>query len=74
VVDLFYQKADGTRGRITNVQFIPAAQVNPKFAPGGEWEHLAQDGWRRSTYDEATLTDVGFTHWRLVDADMPADI
>jgi hypothetical protein len=74
VVDLFYRKADGSQGRITNVQFIPAARVNPKYAPGGEWEHLAQDGWRRSVYDDATLTDVGFTHWRLVEADVPADI
>jgi len=72
-VDLFYKKADGACGRVTDVRYLPAAQVNTKFGPGGCWESFAQDGWRHSVYDESTLVDIGFTHWRLVESDIPLD-
>lgn len=74
LVDLFYKKTDGTKGRITNVRFIQGAAVNVNYAPGGCWEHLSQNGWRHSVRDDSVLVDVGFTHWRLVDSDEPKEL
>ena len=68
-VDIWATYSGGTR--ITNVRFLPARDVDERFAPGGCWEHLAQDGWRYSREDDGVLVDKDFTHWRLSEADRP---
>lgn len=52
--------------RVSNVRWITAAMVNPKYAKGGDWEHLALDGWRHSTRDDGALVPEQFTHWRHI--------
>jgi len=68
-VDIWASYHGGTR--ITNVQFIPARDVDERYAPGGCWEHLAQDGWRHSVKDDGVLVDKDFTHWRRAEDDRP---
>lgn len=52
--------------RVSNVSFVRAEQVNPKYAKGGVWEHLAQDGWRLSVTQDACLQEDQFTHWKHI--------
>lgn len=58
--------------RTCNLRFIPGADVDPRYAPGGEWEHLSQDGWRHSARESSVLTESQFSHWRLSALDRPA--
>lgn len=58
--------------RVANVRFIRAAEVNVRYAPGGVWAHLGQDGWRTSRTDDAILLESQFSHWRLTALDRPA--
>ncbi len=57
--------------RLLGFRFVRAEEVNSKFAPGGVWEHLAQDGFRHSSRDEPILVEASLTHWRLSDNDRP---
>jgi len=61
-----------SQSRLCCIRFIKAADVDARYAPGGDWAHLAQDGWRRSKEDDSTLCDEQFTHWRLTAEDRPA--
>jgi hypothetical protein len=59
------------QSRSCNLRFLPAAHVDERYAPGGVWEHLGQDGWRYSDKDDAVLTESQFSHWRLSASDRP---
>lgn len=59
------------RGRILNMRYLRADEVDARFAAGGCWAHLARDGFRRDENDESVLVEDGLTHWRLVSADRP---
>lgn len=58
--------------RTSSVRFIKGADVDERYAPGGAWAHLSQDGWRHSTRDSGVLTESQFSHWRLTASDRPA--
>lgn len=60
VIDLWTER----NTRIANVRFTRGADVGPKFAPGGVWEGMADDGWRVDIHHDAVLAPEQFTHWR----------
>ena len=62
----------GRERRTCNVRFLKGAQVDARYAPGGEWEHLSQDGWRFSITESSVLGEGQFSHWRLTALDRPS--
>lgn len=70
LVDIWSSSGGGSR--LMNVAFRLARDIDEKYAPGGDWEHLGQDGWRSSSMSSDVYVDKNFTHWRLSSTDRPA--